>query len=682
MLNKSHILIFILILFVNTIKIYSQGSIDRPQPLEVPQGESKDEKPEDLNASFFYWVGEYKKLATYKKDTDKKILDLINKYNTDISLLLNENKILEQVIYEKEKTIKDYKILSEKDRETIERLEAELKALRGAKDKAERSFSDTSIQLDSKIKEIESKSKEISELKKLIETKTQAEKQLSEKIAKSEENLAKTQAELKNLQKQVEDAQKALQMEKASSEKAKEDLKSLQSQTGELQKTIFTQKDSLDKNKTEMENLRLTIKNLETKNLEAQNLLQMEKYKTDVLSKDLLESQKKTSDQQKQINELQKQLSNLQTLMQAEKQSYEKQIIDLGNKEKEFSELNKKILAYQKQITELQAQIAESEKKHKTNSDASKLEIENLQKQISEIKNQSSDTSKKDTKIKELEAKIITLEEEKKKNSELLAKLNQEKTKILDLEKSEHQKTSELKTELESIVLQLKKDNSEMDKKITTLTSDYNNLRVEYEEKLKVYNQEFEKSIALIDTLSKEKRESLETIEILQKEIANLKEKYEVEIKKFQQQFETLKNQTKNLETLLEKEIKKGHVNIVQNKDRIIINLFDKVCFDSGSADLTQDAKKILDKIESVLLHQSFSKIYIEGNTDDDPVKNSRFKDNWRLSSERASVVLDYILDKNRLKPEKFSITGNSRYNPLKGLDKNLNRRVDIILVP
>jgi flagellar motor protein MotB len=52
------------------------------------------------------------------------------------------------------------------------------------------------------------------------------------------------------------------------------------------------------------------------------------------------------------------------------------------------------------------------------------------------------------------------------------------------------------------------------------------------------------------------------------------------------------------------------------------------------------------------------------------------------LSSERAIVVLDYILDKNRLKPEKFSITGNSSYNPLKGLDKNLNRRVDIILVP
>jgi chromosome segregation ATPase len=330
MLFNSHVLIFILFLFVGTIEIYSQGSIDRPQPLEVPQGESKDEKPEDLNASFFYWVGEYKKLATYKKETDKKILDLINKYNTDISLLLNENKLLEQVIYEKEKTIKDFKIQSEKDRETIERLEAELRALRGAKEKAERLFSDTSIQMDSKLKEIESKNKEIIELKKTIETKTQTEKQLTEKVTKSEDNLAKTQAELKSLQKQVEDAQKALQTEKASSEKAKEDLKSLQSQTGELQKTILSQKETLAKNKTELDELKLSIKNLEAKNLEAQNLLQMEKYKTEVLSKDLLESQKKSTDQQKQINELQKQLSNMQTLMQAEKLSYEKQIIDCG----------------------------------------------------------------------------------------------------------------------------------------------------------------------------------------------------------------------------------------------------------------------------------------------------------------------------------------------------------------
>ena len=257
-----------------------------------------------------------------------------------------------------------------------------------------------------------------------------------------------------------------------------------------------------------------------------------------------------------------------------------------------------------------------------------------------------------------------------------------EKTKVIDVEKSEHQKIIGQKTELETIVSQLKKENSEMEKKIKSLTDDYNLLRAEYEEKLKAYSQEFEKSLALIETLSKEKKENADTIESLQKEIASLRETYEEEIKKYQEEFESLKNHTKNLEALLDKEIKKGHVNIIQSKDKIIINLYDKVCFDSGSVDLTQDAKKILDKIESVLQQQSFSKIFIEGNTDDDPIKNSKFKDNWRLSSERAIVVLNHILEKNRLKPEKFSITGNSSYNPLKGLDKSLNRRVDIILVP
>jgi chromosome segregation ATPase len=98
---------------------------------------------------------------------------------------------------------------------------------------------------------------------------------------------------------------------------------------------------------------------------ELQKLLQMEKFKTDKLSQDLLEKIKKESELQKQIIELQRTIQNEKlkfdklTLDLAESQ---KALKDVSLKDKSNEDLQKKIADLQKQISDLQKLNSENEK--------------------------------------------------------------------------------------------------------------------------------------------------------------------------------------------------------------------------------------------------------------------------------------------------------------------------------
>jgi chemotaxis protein MotB len=147
-----------------------------------------------------------------------------------------------------------------------------------------------------------------------------------------------------------------------------------------------------------------------------------------------------------------------------------------------------------------------------------------------------------------------------------------------------------------------------------------------------------------------------------------------------------MSQQANDLETQLTDEIKKGQLRLKKMRDRIIINLDDKICFDTGSSKLKPEIKKALDKITGILSNYPENRIYVEGNTDNIPIHNASFRNNWQLSTERALSVLEYLLGNAKLNPERVSATGNGEFNPLLSNDtpenRALNRRVDIIVIP
>lgn len=104
--------------------------------------------------------------------------------------------------------------------------------------------------------------------------------------------------------------------------------------------------------------------------------------------------------------------------------------------------------------------------------------------------------------------------------------------------------------------------------------------------------------------------------------------------------------------------------------------------FDSGKADIKQDAIPVLNKIGVLLTKYADSDIEIEGHTDSVPLNGGRYENNDVLSSYRALAVFNYLKENAALDPGTLKHSGRGEYIPIadnstpEGRAKN--RRVEI----
>ncbi len=104
------------------------------------------------------------------------------------------------------------------------------------------------------------------------------------------------------------------------------------------------------------------------------------------------------------------------------------------------------------------------------------------------------------------------------------------------------------------------------------------------------------------------------------------------------------------------------------------------VLFSPGKANIKASAKRSLDKIARTIRNQYPSHaISIEGFTDSDPIRKSKWKDNWDLSGQRAAAVLRYLNKQGRIPTSKLQSVAHGR-NKSRGT-KAKSRRVEIIVL-
>ncbi|WP_032121963.1 flagellar motor protein MotB [Clostridium amazonitimonense] len=125
-------------------------------------------------------------------------------------------------------------------------------------------------------------------------------------------------------------------------------------------------------------------------------------------------------------------------------------------------------------------------------------------------------------------------------------------------------------------------------------------------------------------------------------------------------------------------------VQITQDERGIIIQLRDNILFESAKADIREDSKVILDKINS-LINTFPNAIIVEGHTDNLPINTFKFESNWELSTTRAVNVVRYFVETKGQNPARFSAAGYGEYQPMAPNDSNenraKNRRVNILIV-
>ena len=124
----------------------------------------------------------------------------------------------------------------------------------------------------------------------------------------------------------------------------------------------------------------------------------------------------------------------------------------------------------------------------------------------------------------------------------------------------------------------------------------------------------------------------------------------------------------------------------VQEKDgKIYVLLMDKLLFKSGSSDIEKKGQSAIQKIAKELVKNPDFGITVEGHTDNQPIKNSVYKDNWDLSTARATTVVRY-LSENGLPQKRLTAAGRGEHSPIASNSteqgRAQNRRTEIILTP
>jgi len=150
---------------------------------------------------------------------------------------------------------------------------------------------------------------------------------------------------------------------------------------------------------------------------------------------------------------------------------------------------------------------------------------------------------------------------------------------------------------------------------------------------------------------------------------------------------EQLERARDELDEKLKKEIEEKQIRVEMLNKGLVITFIDEVLFDSGKAKLRKGAYSVLDRVATVLNNQVSNRdIAVEGHTDNRPIKQSKWKSNWELSTARATSVLHYLVDNRDLDPTRMSAVGYGEFRPVSPnntkLSRQQNRRVEITILP
>lgn len=180
-------------------------------------------------------------------------------------------------------------------------------------------------------------------------------------------------------------------------------------------------------------------------------------------------------------------------------------------------------------------------------------------------------------------------------------------------------------------------------------------------------------------SISKEIQEATENLGLTQEELQELQESIEaIE----QEKMELSEELAEKIEEALEESMMQDKVDVEFTSDYVILTLNGAFLFDSGKADIKNDAIPVLNKIGVLLTKYAESDVEIEGHTDSVPLNGGRYENNDVLSSYRALAVFDYLKENAAIDPGVMKHSGRGEYLPIADNStpegRALNRRVEI----
>lgn len=140
----------------------------------------------------------------------------------------------------------------------------------------------------------------------------------------------------------------------------------------------------------------------------------------------------------------------------------------------------------------------------------------------------------------------------------------------------------------------------------------------------------------------------------------------------------------RELKAAMGDELKNHEVDMRVTPEGFVVSLRELGFFDSGQSVLLPGAANKITRIAKILSRHGLE-LRVEGHSDNQPISNAEFRDNWELSTARAMNVLLLMVKQAGFNPTKISVAGYGQYRPIAddstAEGRRMNRRVDLVVV-
>ena len=134
----------------------------------------------------------------------------------------------------------------------------------------------------------------------------------------------------------------------------------------------------------------------------------------------------------------------------------------------------------------------------------------------------------------------------------------------------------------------------------------------------------------------------------------------------------------------LKAEIDSGKIRIRMEARGLVISFTQAALFPSGEDVVSRSAFASLEKVAAAMAKIP-NPARLEGHSDSQPIRNSRFRSNWELSAARSIALLEILSTTFDAPRDRISIAGYADTAPVAANDteegRARNRRVDIIIL-
>ena len=129
-----------------------------------------------------------------------------------------------------------------------------------------------------------------------------------------------------------------------------------------------------------------------------------------------------------------------------------------------------------------------------------------------------------------------------------------------------------------------------------------------------------------------------------------------------------------------------GQLRVRIVRGNMVVELPEGILFDSGRANLRDEANATLEQVATVLASVPNRNFLVADHTDNVPVgRHSRYDSNWELSAARGVAVVRFLAD-HGLSPERLAAAGYADTQPVASNaddeGRAQNRRIEIIVLP